>query len=298
MRQRLGSHLPYAAEGPRDHGPLLPPHRPAVGGALSRQALEVEALLNGQWDAQASALRPEVQSLSLRSTSHWRLATSGQTRQEPRIRSLQPPRLRPLPPPGISPLAGRARVAAPMGMESLDESDLLYEEDLLRNAYSLKYWWRYMEAKRRSPPRQRNLVAERALAYLPGCFKIWHAYLDDRREQTKAKPPGHPAHLRVHAAYERALVYMCALALHTTAAPLPRERAAGGPTDGPWRTSAYPPFLATPHALIAGTRCRASGWTTSHSSLHSTCTPRRAALSTARSARCPLRSMTVSGSFT
>ena len=28
--------------------------------------------------------------------------------------------------------------------------DLLYEEDIMRNAYSLKYWWRYIEAKRRA----------------------------------------------------------------------------------------------------------------------------------------------------
>ena len=90
----------------------------------------------------------------------------------------------------------------------LDESDLLFEEDILRNAYSLKYWWRYMEAKKRSPARQRNLIAERALKYLPGCYKIWHAYLADRRAQCKAKEPGHPAHARLNAVYERALVYM------------------------------------------------------------------------------------------
>jgi len=95
-----------------------------------------------------------------------------------------------------------------MGMEEMDAGDLLYEEDILRNAYSLKYWWRYMEAKKRSPARQRNIVAERALKYLPGCYKIWHAYLSDRREQCSIKAPGHPAHARLHAAYERALVYM------------------------------------------------------------------------------------------
>lgn len=92
--------------------------------------------------------------------------------------------------------------------EAVEEADLLYEEDILRNAYSLKYWWRYMEAKKRSPPRQRNVIAERALRYLPGCYKIWHAYLDDRREQCKSKPPGHPSHARLNTTYERALVYM------------------------------------------------------------------------------------------
>ena len=55
-----------------------------------------------------------------------------------------------------------------------DDTDLLYEEDILRNGYSLKYWWRYMEAKQRAPAKQRNMIAERALKYLPGSYKVWH----------------------------------------------------------------------------------------------------------------------------
>ena len=88
------------------------------------------------------------------------------------------------------------------------EADLLYEEDILRNAYSLKYWWRYMQAKHRAPARQRNLVAERALKFLPGCYKIWAAYLRDRHEQVAYRKPGDPALDALARTYERALVYM------------------------------------------------------------------------------------------
>ena len=88
-----------------------------------------------------------------------------------------------------------------------DEQDLLYEEDILRNAYSLKYWWRYIEAKRRSPPKQRNMICERALKYLPGSYKIWHSYLSDRLEQVPVPistrrhtpPKTHPIYPHRHA---------------------------------------------------------------------------------------------------
>ena len=65
------------------------------------------------------------------------------------------------------------------------EADLLYEEDILRNAYSLKYWVRYIEAKKSAPLRTRNLLAERALKYLPGSYKLWRPYLADRMKQVK-----------------------------------------------------------------------------------------------------------------
>ena len=86
-----------------------------------------------------------------------------------------------------------------------DDTDLLYEEDILRNAFSLKYWTRYLEAKRRAPARQRNRIAERALKYLPGSYKIWRGYLNDRRAQVKHHEPGDPALEAVSRTYERAL---------------------------------------------------------------------------------------------
>lgn len=98
----------------------------------------------------------------------------------------------------------------PVAEESVvaEDIDLLYEEDILRNAYSLKYWWRYMDAKKRAPPKQRNMIAERALKYLPGSYKIWHAYLLDRRSQVRGHAPDDARYERLTRAYERALVYM------------------------------------------------------------------------------------------
>lgn len=63
------------------------------------------------------------------------------------------------------------------GLSNLDElmpseDDLLYEEELLRNPYSLKMWWRYMQARSDAPERRRHLLFERALRALPGSFKV------------------------------------------------------------------------------------------------------------------------------
>ena len=53
-----------------------------------------------------------------------------------------------------------------------DDDDLLYEEELLRNPYSLKMWWRYLEARRDAPARKRYILFERALKALPVSYKV------------------------------------------------------------------------------------------------------------------------------
>lgn len=52
------------------------------------------------------------------------------------------------------------------------EHDLLYEEELLRNPYSLKMWWRYIQARSDASARRRYLLFERALKALPGSYKV------------------------------------------------------------------------------------------------------------------------------
>jgi pre-mRNA-splicing factor SYF1 len=86
--------------------------------------------------------------------------------------------------------------------------DMLYEEDVLRNAFSLKYWLRYVEAKRKSPPAARNMVFERALKQLPGSYKLWRLYLADRLEQIKGQSPLGSAYEQTVIVFERALVSM------------------------------------------------------------------------------------------
>lgn len=53
-----------------------------------------------------------------------------------------------------------------------DDDDLLYEEELLRNPYSLKMWWRYLEARRDAPAAKRYILYERALKALPVSYKV------------------------------------------------------------------------------------------------------------------------------
>ena len=53
-----------------------------------------------------------------------------------------------------------------------DDDDLLYEEELLRNPYSLKMWWRYLEARRDAPAQKRYILYERALKALPVSYKV------------------------------------------------------------------------------------------------------------------------------
>ncbi|CAB4278925.1 unnamed protein product [Prunus armeniaca] len=48
------------------------------------------------------------------------------------------------------------------------QDDLLYEEELLRNPFSLKVWWRYLIAQSESPFKKRFIIYKRALKALPG----------------------------------------------------------------------------------------------------------------------------------
>lgn len=88
------------------------------------------------------------------------------------------------------------------------EEDLLYEEELLRNPYTLKLWWRYLEARKGADAKRRYLLYERSLRALPGSYKLWHAYLRERAEGSRGLRPDHPAWGALVNCYERALVTM------------------------------------------------------------------------------------------
>jgi hypothetical protein len=70
--------------------------------------------------------------------------------------------------------AGPGAAAAAANLDDLmpSEDDLLYEEELLRNPYSLKMWWRYIQARADASERRRHLLFERALRALPGSYKV------------------------------------------------------------------------------------------------------------------------------
>lgn len=89
-----------------------------------------------------------------------------------------------------------------------EEDDLAYEEDILRNPYSVKCWLRYIEHKKDGSKNALNLVYERALKELPGSYKLWYMYLKARRRNVKGKCVTDPAFEDANSAHERALVFM------------------------------------------------------------------------------------------
>ncbi|MEW5299624.1 MAG: hypothetical protein WDW36_002620 [Sanguina aurantia] len=88
------------------------------------------------------------------------------------------------------------------------EEDLLYEEELLRNPYSLKMWMRYIQARTDASAKRRYLLFERALRALPGSYKLWHAYLRERSLAVRGLRIDHPAVASLNNTFERALVSM------------------------------------------------------------------------------------------
>lgn len=65
----------------------------------------------------------------------------------------------------------------------ITEEDVIYEEDVANNKYVLKSWLRYLHMKRKANPKVRNMIYERALSFLPGSYKLWRAYLMERKAQ-------------------------------------------------------------------------------------------------------------------
>ncbi|XP_038206702.1 pre-mRNA-splicing factor syf1 homolog [Zerene cesonia] len=88
------------------------------------------------------------------------------------------------------------------------EEDLPYEEEILRNPFSVKHWLRYIEHKKAAPKQEINLIYERALKELPGSFKLWYNYLKLRRTQIRGKCITDPAYEDVNNCFERSLVFM------------------------------------------------------------------------------------------
>uniref|UniRef100_A0A8C5SDF5 Pre-mRNA-splicing factor SYF1 n=1 Tax=Laticauda laticaudata TaxID=8630 RepID=A0A8C5SDF5_LATLA len=89
-----------------------------------------------------------------------------------------------------------------------EEEDLQYEEEILRNPFSVKCWIRYIDFKQNAPRHILNLIYERALKELPGSYKLWYNYLKQRRKQVKSKCVTDPCYEEVNNCHERALVFM------------------------------------------------------------------------------------------
>lgn len=51
-----------------------------------------------------------------------------------------------------------------------EDDDLPYEEEIIRNPYSVKCWMRYIEHKQNAQKPVLNMIYERALKELPGRY--------------------------------------------------------------------------------------------------------------------------------
>ncbi|XP_046484772.1 pre-mRNA-splicing factor syf1 homolog [Neodiprion pinetum] len=89
-----------------------------------------------------------------------------------------------------------------------NEEDLPYEEEILRNPYSVKHWQRYIDHLKSTKSVNLNIVYERALKELPGSYKLWYNYLRQRVKQLKGRCVTDPLYEDVNNAFERALVFM------------------------------------------------------------------------------------------
>ena len=106
------------------------------------------------------------------------------------------------PAPGPAAAGGAAALAALLP----DERDLVFEQDLLRDPYSVRAWLRYLDARADAPLAKRCVLYERALRALPGSYKLWNAYLLERVRHNRALRPDDDAHDALIGAFERALV--------------------------------------------------------------------------------------------
>lgn len=89
-----------------------------------------------------------------------------------------------------------------------EDEDIPYEEELLRNPYSVRHWLRYIEHKKRAPANVLNTIYERSVHELPGSYKLWNHYLKYRRAQLKGKCITDPEYDTTNSTYERCLVFM------------------------------------------------------------------------------------------
>ncbi|CAB4406292.1 unnamed protein product [Rhizophagus irregularis] len=96
------------------------------------------------------------------------------------------------------------------GFYMIEELDIPFEEEILRNPYTLKSWLRYIDHKSEQQLSQQIFVYERALKELPGSYKLWKQYLDLRREHVQELNPVRfeKEYLKVNNCFERALVLL------------------------------------------------------------------------------------------
>jgi pre-mRNA-splicing factor SYF1 len=86
--------------------------------------------------------------------------------------------------------------------------DKYYEDEVARNPYHLKAWTSYLTWKKEALPAMRFFIYERALKYLPRSYKLWFAYLMERKKGLRGKSVADKGYDILINTFERALVHM------------------------------------------------------------------------------------------
>ncbi|CAG8523295.1 12229_t:CDS:10, partial [Ambispora gerdemannii] len=96
------------------------------------------------------------------------------------------------------------------GIYQIEEIDIPFEEEILRNPYTLKSWLRYIDHKSEQLISQQIWIYERALKELPGSYKLWKKYLDLRLKHVEGLNPVRyeKEYLKVNNCFERSLVLL------------------------------------------------------------------------------------------
>ncbi|KAJ5492281.1 RNA-processing protein HAT helix [Penicillium expansum] len=93
----------------------------------------------------------------------------------------------------------------------ITDQDIIYEQDLLRDASSVKPWLAYIEFKQQNGTLyEQAFVMERACKQLPRSYKLWKMYLEFRTKHLKGRNPTvyRAEYQKVNALFERALILL------------------------------------------------------------------------------------------
>lgn len=103
-----------------------------------------------------------------------------------------------------------ASMVTKLDLYLISSSDIAYEQDILRNPYTLSSWLRYIEHKADAAIHERVFVLERACNDLKRSYKLWKMYLDLRREHVETLNPVkfEDEYAKVNECFERSLILL------------------------------------------------------------------------------------------
>ncbi len=93
-------------------------------------------------------------------------------------------------------------------MSVFASQDLYYEEEIARNPFHLKSWMAYLAYKKEAKPNTRYMIYERAVKYLPRSYKLWFAYLMERKANLKKKSIKDKSFSILASTFVRSIVHM------------------------------------------------------------------------------------------